>query len=125
MHGWKRGKGRGKMKSRLKAFPWERVILSMGGVAALLWVWWLALQHLYALPQYALPTFQAITTNMYYAVAAVIIFAVTGHLVYDWKNQTGAQVEAVATTAVEDLKETFQIDPKFQTQELQDRYGAM
>lgn len=102
-------------------FPWHRLILGLSGILVMLLVWRWATFHLYALPVTSLTAFQAITVNMMYVVAAIVIFMVTGKLIYDWKNTTSTQIITQAQTLFS--KETESIDPQFQTPELQERYA--
>lgn len=73
------------MKSRT---PWQRMTLSLLGVLILLMVWRWAVCHLYTLPEAALAPFVSITTNIIYGITAIIVFMVTGRLVYEWSNRT-------------------------------------
>lgn len=59
--------------------------------------------HLYSLPPHTIAAFSGLTSNVVYAIAALVIFFVTGRLVYEWKNQT-------ATTVAEEAKQLFAHD---------------
>lgn len=68
--------------------PWQRLTLSLVGISILVMLWHWATNHLYSLPVTAISAFTTITINTLYVVGALVIFFVTGKLVYDWKNQT-------------------------------------
>ena len=71
------------------------------------WRW--AVGHLYTLPTPALAGFVSLTTNAFYVIGAIVIFMVTGRLVYEWKMGT-EQVQQVASQAineVQDIKENI------------------
>jgi hypothetical protein len=72
--------------------PWQRILVSLFGIAIIFFQWRWATENLYTLQPYALPAFTSITVNSQYVVAALAIFFVTGKLVYDWKNSTVSQV---------------------------------
>jgi hypothetical protein len=65
------------------------------------WRW--ATAHFYSLPPEAYAGFVSITTNTLYITGAIVIFMVTGRLVYDWKMGT-RQIQNVASS-VETIKE--------------------
>ena len=69
---------------------WQRLTLSLIGILVIVLCWRWAVCHLYTLPEAALSPFTSITTNAFYVVAAIVVFMVTGKLVYDWKNQTAS-----------------------------------
>src|SRR5437016_190082 len=75
-------------KSRSNRRPWQRMALSLLGIVivAIMWRW--ATLHLYALPQAALAAFTSITNNSFYVIGAIVIFMVTGKLIYDWKSRS-------------------------------------
>lgn len=76
----------------MKRKPWQRTALSVLGVLiiALMWRW--AVGHLYVLPQAAIAAFVTITTNAFYTISAIVVFMVTGKLIYDWKNASETTV---------------------------------
>jgi hypothetical protein len=84
---------------------WQRLVLSVTGVLVIEGSWRWAVAHLYTLPTSALAGFVSITTNAFYVIGAIIIFMVTGKLVYEWKMGT-QQVQGVQSLA-EDVKEEF------------------
>jgi len=61
------------------------------------WRW--AVEHLYTLPEIALAGFVTITTNTLYVTGAIVIFLVTGRMVYDWKMGTSQVQEVVSSVA--------------------------
>lgn len=71
---------------------WHRMVLSLVGLVIILGSWMLALPHLYKLPPAALASFTTITVNAQYVVGAIVIFMVTGRLVYEWKVGTASQI---------------------------------
>ena len=75
----------------------------MFGIAVVQISWGWATSHLYSLPPEALSGFVSITTNTLYITGAIVIFMVTGKLVYDWKMGT-SQIQEVASR-VEEIKE--------------------
>lgn len=89
---------------------WQRLILSLTGVLIISGSWRWAVAHLYTLPVPALPGFVSITTNAFYVIGAIIIFMVTGKLVYEWKMGT-SQVQNVAGM-VQNLREDLTTNAK-------------
>ena len=71
---------------------WQRLTLSMIGLFIVQAVWMQAITHLYHLPPEALAAFTTITVNSQYVTAAIVIFMVTGRLVYEWKMNTASTV---------------------------------
>jgi len=82
---------------------WQRLVLSIIGVLVIELSWRWAVCHLYTLPTPALAGFVSITTNAFYVIGAIIIFMVTGKLVYEWKMGT-SQVQSVLSET-QDIKE--------------------
>lgn len=89
----------------MKKLPatWQRLVLSIIGVIVIQASWRWAVCHLYTLPAPALAGFVTITTNSFYVIGAIIIFMVTGKLVYEWKMGT-SQIQRVASS-VDMIKE--------------------
>lgn len=89
----------------LPAQSWQRLTLSLTGVLIISGSWRWAVAHLYTLPVPALAGFVSITTNAFYVIGAIIIFMVTGKLVYEWKmgTQQVQNVVSVARNLKEDL----------------------
>jgi len=82
-------------------FPWRRFTLSLIGIFFIFLMWRWSTNHLYSLPEYALPTFSSITTNSMYALSALVIWFVTGQLIYNWQNSTSTVIQEahnIATT---------------------------
>jgi hypothetical protein len=75
---------------------WQRLILSVLGIVLIQISWRWAVCHLYTLPSEALAGFVTITTNSFYVIGAIVIFMVTGKLIYEWKMGT-SQVQQVAS----------------------------
>lgn len=82
--------------------PWQRFTLSIAGVAIVAGMWRWAIFHLYTLPEHSLPAFTSLTTNCFYVIGAIVIFMVTGKLVYDWKNETTSAVTQTLAQSVEE-----------------------
>lgn len=95
---------------------WQRFILSLAGVILIAAMWRWAVMHLYVLPVATLAAFTTITVNTQYTVSAIIIFMVTGRLIYEWKLNTVSTIE-------EKGEQVFEIAKEFQTPELKARYG--
>jgi hypothetical protein len=81
----------------------QRLIVSIIGIALIQASWRWAVAHLYTLPETAFAGFVTITTNTLYVTGAIVIFLVTGRMVYDWKMGTN-QIQEVASS-VEQLTE--------------------
>lgn len=79
--------------------------LSLLGIAIIFFLWRWSTNHLYTLPEHSIAAFSGITTNALYTIAAIVIFMVTGKLIYDWKN---------ASTVVTEVKQVVQrrVQPK-------------
>jgi len=78
------------MKTRT---PWQRLSLSLLGIVAIGSTWDVAIQHLYSLPPDALAAFTTLTVNSQYVIGSIVIFMVTGRLVYEWKMETTSAIE--------------------------------
>jgi hypothetical protein len=81
----------------------QRLIVSIIGILIIQASWRWAIAHFYSLPYEAYAGFVTITTNTLYVTGAIVIFLVTGRMVYDWKMGTN-QVQEVASS-VEQLTE--------------------
>ena len=77
------------MKTRT---PWQRLALSLVGICVIGTTWQLAVRHLYTLKPEALAAFTTLTVNSQYVVGAIVIFMVTGHLVYEWTMHTTSSI---------------------------------
>ena len=75
---------------------WQRLVLSVLGIILIQISWRWAVAHLYTLPKEAYAGFVTITTNSFYVIGAIVIFMVTGRLIYEWKIGT-SQVQNVAS----------------------------
>jgi len=80
--------------------PWQRLLLSILGIITIEASWRWAVAHLYTLPAVAIAGFVTITTNSFYVIGAIVIFMVTGRLVYEWKMNT-SQVQDVVSEVTE------------------------
>jgi len=93
---------------------WQRLVLSIIGVLVIEGSWRWAVCHLYTLPTPALAGFVSITTNSFYVIGAIIVFMVTGKLVYEWKMGTSQiqNVQSLAENIVESNTTELRRDPK-------------
>ncbi len=82
---------------------WQRLLLSILGIITIQASWRWAVAHLYTMPEPAIAGFVSITTNSFYVIGAIVIFMVTGRLVYEWKVGTN-QIQNVQS-AVETISE--------------------
>ena len=104
------------MKTRT---PWQRLTLSLLGILVIVLCWRWAVCHLYTLPEAALAPFCSITTNAFYTVAAIVVFMITGKLVWEWQNRTDQVTNAVSE--IQHIKEeTIDRTPRPRDFKLQD-----
>jgi len=89
----------------LKQIISQRFLISLIGIILIQISWRWAVAHLYTLPPEALAGFVSITTNTLYITGAIVIFMVTGKLVYDWKIGTN-QIQEV-TSRVEKITQVL------------------
>jgi hypothetical protein len=89
----------------LKPIVSQRFLISLIGIILIQISWRWAVAHLYTLPPEALAGFVSITTNTLYITGAIVIFMVTGRLVYDWKMGT-SQIQEVVSR-VEEINENL------------------
>lgn len=75
---------------------WQRLLLSILGIITIQASWRWSIAHLYSMPEPAIAGFVSITTNSFYVIGAIVIFMVTGRLVYEWKMGT-SQIQQVAS----------------------------
>ncbi len=85
----------------------QRLIISLIGIALIQASWRWAVAHLYTLPEIALAGFVTITTNTLYVTGAIVVFLVTGRMVYDWKMGT-SQVQEVVGSVSKIREEVFE-----------------
>jgi hypothetical protein len=85
----------------------QRLMISLIGIALIQASWRWAVYHLYWLPEVALAGFVTITTNTLYVTGAIVIFLVTGRMVYDWKLGT-SQVQEVVGSVSKIREEIFE-----------------
>ncbi len=99
----------------LKPVVSQRLVISLVGIALIQISWRWSVAHLYSLPPEALAGFVSITTNALYITGAIVIFMVTGKLVYDWKVGT-SQIQDVSSSVQrikEDITEYIQKPKNF------------
>jgi hypothetical protein len=82
---------------RLSKVVSQRLIVSLVGIALIQASWRWSVAHLYSLPCEALAGFVTITTNAMYVTGAIVVFMVTGRMVYDWRVGTNQIQEVVST----------------------------
>jgi hypothetical protein len=85
----------------------QRLVVSLIGIALIQASWRWAVEHLYTLPEIALAGFVTITTNTLYVTGAIVVFLVTGRMVYDWKMGT-SQVQQIASSVSKIKEEIFE-----------------
>lgn len=92
---------------RLNKVVSQRLVVSLVGIGLIQASWRWAVEHLYTLPEVALAGFVTITTNTLYVTGAIVIFLVTGRMVYDWKLGTSQIQEVVSniTKVKKDISE--------------------
>jgi hypothetical protein len=89
----------------------QRLIVSIIGISLIQASWRWAVAHLYTLPDTAFAGFVTITTNTLYVTGAIVIFLVTGRMVYDWKMGTN-QVQQVSGMVSKIKEEIVERTPK-------------
>jgi hypothetical protein len=89
----------------------QRLIISLIGIALIQASWRWAVAHLYWLPENALAGFVTITTNTLYVTGAIVVFLVTGRMVYDWKIGTN-QIQEVVGSVSKIKEEIIERTPK-------------
>ena len=99
----------------IKTIVSQRLIISFIGIVLIQISWRWAVAHLYTLPPEAFAGFVSITTNTLYITGAIVIFMVTGRLVYDWKMGTNQlhEVASHASTLKEEITEYIQKPKNF------------
>jgi len=90
---------------------YHRIMLSLIGVLVIVLAWMQAVPHLYRLPVHAMASFTAITVNSQYVIGAIVIFMVTGRLVYEWKSNTVSQILTSSEQIREDISEKIERNP--------------
>jgi hypothetical protein len=92
---------------RLNKVVSQRLVVSLVGIGLIQASWRWAVAHLYTLPDVAMAGFVTITTNSMYVTGAIVIFLVTGKMVYDWKLGTSQVQEVVSsiTKVKQDISE--------------------
>ena len=84
---------------RLNKTVSQRLLVSLVGIALVQISWRWATEHFYSLPPEAFAGFVTITTNAMYVTGAIVVFMVTGRMVYDWKMGTSQVQEVVSSVA--------------------------
>jgi hypothetical protein len=83
----------------LKPAVSQRLVISIFGISIVQLSWKWAAEHFYSLPPEAFAGFVTITTNSMYVTGAIVVFMVTGRMVYDWKMGTTQVQEVVSSVA--------------------------
>jgi hypothetical protein len=84
---------------RLNKAVSQRLVVSLVGIAVIQASWRWATEHFYSLPPEAFAGFVTITANSMYVTGAIVVFMVTGRMVYDWKMGTSQVQEVVSSVA--------------------------
>ena len=84
---------------------YHRILLSLIGVLVIILTWMQAIPHLYKLPPHSMASFTTITVNSQYVIGAIVIFMVTGRLIYEWRNNTASQVITQSDHIIQDITE--------------------
>lgn len=98
------------VKKGVKRVPWQRLSLSLLGISVVAGMWRWAIFHLYTLPDHSISSFNSITNNAFYVIGAIIIFMVSGRLIYEWKNETASTVIEQATHIAEEHLEKKEVE---------------
>lgn len=87
----------------MTAKSWQRMALSLLaiGIIASMWRW--SIMYLYTLPTDALASFTTLTTNSMYTISSVVIFMISGRMLYEWKMNTSS-INSV-TSMAQDIKQ--------------------
>lgn len=95
------------------------MLLSLIGILIVHGIWMGTLTHLYHLPPASLAAFTTITVNSQYVIGAIVIFMVTGRLIYEWRNSTVSQIIETGEQIREEIIERRTPAPKqFDTEEI-------
>ena len=90
------------------------MLLSLIGVLVIVLTWMQAVPHLYRLPAAAMASFTTITVNAQYVIGAIVIFMVTGRLIYEWKHDTASRILESGEQIKEDITQKIErtVSPK-------------
>lgn len=94
-------------KGKLDQVPWQRLALSLIGIAIIYSMWERGTNHLYSLPPHAVGAFVTWSINALYGVTAMVVVFVTGKLIYDWKNSTATTLTQAAQQIFSQHEETI------------------
>lgn len=97
---------------------WQRLTLSLIGIALIVATWMQAVSHLYKLPTPALASFTTITVNSQYVIAAIVIFMVTGRLIYEWRVGTTSQIVETGEQITEEIIKRVPAPKHFDEEEI-------
>lgn len=82
---------------------WQRLTLSILGIICAMVVWQISIDRLASVRPDSVSAFTTLTVNTQYVIAAIIIFMVTGRLIYDWKNSTASEVVTSTEKVIQEI----------------------
>ena len=82
---------------------WQRLTLSLLGIIIILAIWRWSVAHLYTLPESSISAFAQLTSNSFYTISSIVIFMISGRMLYEWKMNT-ANINSVSSIA-QDIKQ--------------------
>lgn len=97
---------------------WQRLTLSLIGLAIVVLTWMQAVSHLYKLPSSAMASFTTITVNAQYVTAAIVIFMVTGRLIYEWRVGTASQISESGEQIIQEFIKRVPAPKQFDEEEI-------
>ena len=71
---------------------WHRLVLSLIGIALTWATWRMAIDELARVKPEAIASFTTITVNALYVIASIIIFMISGRMIYEWKVNTASSI---------------------------------
>jgi len=91
--------------------PWQRLALSIFGIVIITGKWWAAITMLTAVKVEHVAAYTTMTTNSDYVTGAIVIFMVSGKLVYDWSMRTGSTIAETGEQKIERVIAPKHFDP--------------
>ena len=85
---------------------WQRMALSLFGILLVWLTWRHAVGILRSYPEIAIASFTTLTVNTQYVIGAIVVFMVTGRLVYEWKQQTVSTIAEVGEQMFKKIERT-------------------
>lgn len=83
---------------------WHRLTLSLFGILLVWLIWYHAIGQLRDFPAQAIAAFTTLTVNTQYVIGAIVIFMVTGRLVYEWRMNTISQISEIGEQIAEKIE---------------------